>query len=150
MQLAFTKLPGKADLLRITRPDGTSASVDCPKQGMIPHDMVHYAVEKIIAADGFLTRVARGEGLGFTEGAAPSAEPIERLVEAMQADFWSNVGQSDVAELIALYQLSCEGRGHSAIPVSADHIAAIRAEMADLARRWAAVPLHGLLLLELP
>jgi hypothetical protein len=68
----------------------------------------------------------------------------------MQADVWSNAGMSDTAELIALYQLSCEARGHPALPVSADHIAAIRAEMADLAQRWAAVPLHGQLLLELP
>lgn len=150
MRLLFTRLPGKMDLLTITRADGSSAQVDCPKQGMIPHDMVHYAVEKHVTSEGFLTRVAAGEGLGFTEGAAESAEPVERLVEAMQADTWSNAGNSNVDELIALYRLSCEARGHAVLPVDADDIAAIRAEMADLAVRWAAVPLHGTLTLELP
>jgi hypothetical protein len=149
MQLVFTKLPGKTDLLVVTRADGSTARVDCPKQGMIPHDMVHYAVEKIVHADGFLSRVANGEGLGFTQGIAESAEPVERLVETMQADTWSNAGASDVDELIALYDLACAARGHAALPLSPGHIAAIRAEMADLAARWAAVPRHGTLALEL-
>jgi hypothetical protein len=150
MRLLFTRLPGKMDLLTIIRADGSSAQVDCPKQGMIPHDMVHYAVEKHVTSGGFLTRVAAGEGLGFTEGTAESAEPVERLVEAMQADTWSNAGCSNVDDLIALYRLSCEARGHAALPIDADDLAAIRAEMAELAARWATVPLHGTLALELP
>ena len=149
MRLTFTRLAGKMDLLVITRADGTSSRVDCPKQGMIPHDMVHYAVEKHVASDGFLTRVAAGAGLGFADGQAESAEPVERLVEAMQADTWSNGGASDVIELIDLYRLSCEARGHAALPIGADDIAAIRADMADLAARWAAVPLNGSLELRL-
>lgn len=143
MRLLFTRLPGKMDLLTITRADGTTSRVDCPKQGMIPHDMVHYAVEKHVASDGFLTRVAAGAGLGFADGQAASAEPVERLVEAMQADVWSLGGNADVAELIGLYQLSCEARGHAALPIGPEDIAAIRHEMAELATRWACVPLHG-------
>jgi hypothetical protein len=150
MRLLFTRLPGKMDRLTITRVDGSTSTVECPQQGMIPHDMVHYAVEKHVTSDGFLTRVAAGAGLGFAEGAAESAEPVERLVEAMQADIWSHGGNADVDELIGLYQLSCEARSHAALPIGPDDIATIRAEMADLAARWAAVPLHGTLALELP
>lgn len=150
MRLVFTRRAGKMDHLAITRADGSTAAIDCPKQGMIPHDMVHYAVEKHVTSDGFLTRVAAGAGLGFTEGAAESAEPVERLVEAMQADTWSNAGRSDVEELIALYRLSCEARGHPALPIDAGDIAAIRTEMADLAARWATVPINGTLELQLP
>ena len=149
MRILFTRLPGKMDRLTITRADGSTATVDCPKQGMIPHDMVHYAVEKHVTSQGFLSRVAAGAGLGFADGAAESAEPVERLVEAMQADTWSNGGNSNVDELIALYRLSCEARGHAVLPVDAGDIAAIRAEMADLAARWAAVPLNGSLELRL-
>lgn len=149
MKLVFTRRSGKADLLEITRADGSTAEVDCPKQGMIPHDMVHYAVERTLHADGFLGRVAQGAGLGFADGIADSAEPIERLVEAMQADTWSNAGASDVEELIGLYRLSCEARGHAALPVTPAHIAAIRADMADLAARWGALPVGGSLTLQL-
>ncbi len=150
MRLIFTRLPAKMDLLTIIRADGSTSRIDCPKQGMIPHDMVHYAVEKHVMSDGFLKRVAAGAGLGFADGQAESAEPVERLVETMQADTWSNGGTSDVDELIALYRLGCEARGHAVLPVDADDIAAIRAEMADLAARWAAVPVHGTLELDLP
>jgi hypothetical protein len=149
MKLVFTKLPGKMDRLAITRADGSIAETACPKQGMIPHDMVHFAVESVLSAPGFLKRVATGEGLGFTEGSAFEAEPVERLVEVMQADIWSNHGQSDIGEMLLLYQIACEERGHPAVQVEAHDILAIRAYMSDLADRWNAVPLHGSLLLQL-
>lgn len=31
--------------MEIARGDGAIERIDCPKQGIIPHDMVHYAVE---------------------------------------------------------------------------------------------------------
>ncbi|PPU04588.1 hypothetical protein XacyCFBP1159_22365 [Xanthomonas arboricola pv. corylina] len=40
--------------------DGLLAeSIDCPKQGIIPHDMVHYAVESTLHKRGFICRVIR-------------------------------------------------------------------------------------------
>lgn len=48
MQLSFHKRAGKYDDLLIERADGTTEAIQCPKQGMIPHDMVHYAVEKCV------------------------------------------------------------------------------------------------------
>ncbi|MEO7149930.1 MAG: hypothetical protein ABIY40_08380 [Rhodanobacteraceae bacterium] len=35
--------------------------MSCPKQRIIPHDMVHYAVETTLAKRGFLQRVRDGE-----------------------------------------------------------------------------------------
>ncbi len=149
MKLEFTRLGGKHDRLTITRSDGSTTAVDCPKQGMIPHDMVHYAVESVLQGRGFLANVAQGADAGFTDGSSAQAEPIERLVETMQADTWSMGGQTPVEELIALYELGCEARGHAAAPVSAEDIAAIRTCMADLARQWADVPQNGSLVLSL-
>lgn len=149
IRLAFTRLAGKYDRLVVTRADGSSDSVDCPKQGMIPHDMVHYAVESVLAARGFLSNVADGAAVAFTDGASDEAEPVERLVETMQADTWSMGGNTPVDELIALYELACQARGHAAAPVGPDDIAAIRANMADLAARWAAIPVGGTLSLQL-
>ncbi len=45
MKLGFTKGSGKFDRLDIVAADGPRAPIDCPKQGIIPHDMVHFAVE---------------------------------------------------------------------------------------------------------
>ena len=149
MQLVFTRGSGKYDDLAVTRADGTSERVQCPKQGMIPHDMVHFAVESVLHGQGFLAGVADGGGLGFDAGAGPAAEAIERLVETMQADIWSMQGQTPLSELLGLYDLGCAARGHPALPVSADDIAAIRARMADLAAQWDAVPVGGTLRLSL-
>lgn len=149
MKLEFRKLSGKYDRLTITRSDGSTTGVDCPKQGMIPHDMVHYAVESVLASRGFLSNVGDGAGADFTDGASEEAEPVERLVETMQADTWSMGGATAVEELIALYALACEARGHAVAPVTPDDIAAIRAQMSDLAVRWAEVPLNGTLVLSL-
>lgn len=145
MKLSFHKRAGKYDELRIERADGTSEAIQCPKQGMIPHDMVHYAVEKCVLHQGFLTRVADGEAAGFAMDADDAAEAVERLVETMQAETWS--GRIPAAELIAVYEHACGARGHAVLPVSEATIAAIRAEMDALDAQWAAVPVNGALTL---
>ena len=43
MTMIFTRRDGKYDLLEIIRADGGIERIDCPKQGIIPHDMVHFA-----------------------------------------------------------------------------------------------------------
>ena len=147
MQLAFTTGNGKQDRLAITRADGSAEQVDCPKQGMIPHDMVHFAVESVLHGTGFLANVANGGGLGFADGASASAEAIERLVETLQADSWSMQGETEMAELLGLYELACTARDHPALPVVEGDILAIRNRMRDLATQWAAIPVGGTLTL---
>lgn len=61
MKLVFTKGPGKTDLRQVIRAGVLLEAIACPKQGIIPHDMVHYAVEHTLAARGFLSRVTGGE-----------------------------------------------------------------------------------------
>lgn len=65
MKLIFTKGAGKTDLMEVVRTGQPSELVDCPKQGIIPHDMVHYAVEHTLDARGFLTRVRTESRLLF-------------------------------------------------------------------------------------
>ena len=86
MRLTFTKGPAKYDWLDIVRGDGSAAPrIDCPKQGIIPHDMVHYAVESVLAARGFLGGIAEGAAATYETGDA-HAEAVERLVETIQAE----------------------------------------------------------------
>lgn len=145
MQLAFTKGSGKYDRLEVLRDGAASETIDCPKQGIIPHDMVHFAVESVMAARGFLSILADGAPATFAPG-GDSAESIERLVETIQAEAWS--GPAPAAEVIALYELTCDARGSEVVPVDAAAIDAIRARMADLTARWTAVPVGGTLTLE--
>ena len=146
MRLTFTKRGGKYDDLLIERQAAPSESIQCPKQGIIPHDMVHYAVESTLAHRGFLAMVAGGESAVFATQGGESEEAIERLVECFQAEMWG--GRVPAAELLATYELACEARGHPAAPVSAEDVAGIRASLDDLTARWTDVPVNGTLTVE--
>lgn len=135
MRLVFTKRAGKMDELVAIRPDGSQVRIDCPKQGTIPHDMVHYAVESVLAERGFLSKLEAEGPRAMSREAA--AEAVERLVETLQAEVWS--GRVADEELLGLYALACETRGHAAAPVSREALAAIRQAMDRLAARWDAV-----------
>lgn len=144
----FTKGPGKVDWLDVVRPNGPNERIECPKQRIIPHDMVHLAVEAEIGARGFMTRVADGEAAQFSMAGTPESDAIERLVEVVQAAAWS--GTSDVAEIIALYGITCDARGSVPLPLDPATVAAIQARMASLQRAWDAVPTGGTMTLNDP
>lgn len=145
MQLTFTKRAGKYDDLVIARPGQPAVTITCPKQGIIPHDMVHFAVEATLA-HGFLTLVAEGQPAAFDTMGGDSEEAVERLVEVFQAELWG--GRVPAADLIATYEHACAARQHEATPVSPATIDAIHARLDELTQRWAAVPVSGSLTLD--
>jgi len=146
MRLTFTKRDGKYDDLTVERPDGAAETIRCPKQGIIPHDMVHYAVESTLAHRGFLGLVAGGDALAFTTAGGETEESIERLVESFQAEMWG--GRVPAGELLETYRIACEARGHAAAPVTAEDVDGVRATLDDLTAKWAAVPVNGSLTVE--
>lgn len=146
MRLTFTKLGGKYDDLLIERPSCAPETIQCPKQGIIPHDMVHYAVESTLGHDGFLGMVAGGDAAVFATQGGDSEEAIERLVESFQAELWG--GRVPADELLATYELACDARGHPPVPVSAQDVERIRDRIDALTADWAALPVHASLTLE--
>ncbi len=146
MRLTFTKGAGKYDALLVEREGRVAERIECPKQGIIPHDMVHFAVESVVG-HGFLGMVADGAPAAFTTSGGAEEEAVERLVECFQAEMWG--GRVPAAELLAAYQHACAARGHAAMPVSEAEVGAIRARLDELGQQWAAVPVHGSLSLEL-
>jgi hypothetical protein len=147
MFLTFTKRDGKYDDLVIERAGASPEKISCPKQGIIPHDMVHYAVESCLAHSGFLAMVAGGKEAAFTTQGGESEEAIERLVESFQAEMWG--GRVSAEDLLDTYKLACEARGHAPVQVSASDVEGIRASLDDLTERWAQVPVNGSLTLEI-
>jgi hypothetical protein len=148
MKLVFRKGNGKYDALSVMREDGTEEKIACPKQGIIPHDMMHYAVEQVVPRRGFLTKLAAGEHASYRMAHEADAEAIERLVECFQAELWS--GRSDEAALIAFYEHACAARGHAYFTVSAQEVILLRATIDRLAAQWARVPVGGSLELMFP
>lgn len=144
MKLIFTKRAGKADLMEVIRPGKPSELVDCPKQGIIPHDMVHYAVEHTLDARGFLTRVKDGEAAAFQMEHDEHSDAVERLVEVFQGDAWSG-GDSPALDLLAMYRVTCNARSCPMLDVDEAAILEVRDVIADLTEQWKAVPVGGLL-----
>lgn len=139
MNLIFIKGEGKYDRLEVIRRDHPTEVIECPKQGIIPHDMVHYAVEHTLHARGFLRRIQAGEAASFRMQAEDHSDGVERLVEVFQGDQWSG-GHTTPAEMIDLYRLTCDARGCSMLPVDEEAVVAVRSLIAGLARDWAALP----------
>jgi hypothetical protein len=137
VNISFIKGSGKFDRMLIDR-GGKTESVDCPKQRIIPHDMVHYAVESTLQKRGFLSRVLDGEAADFQMEAEPESDGVERLVEVFQGDAWSG-GASPPADMLDLYLVTCDARKCPPLAVTADDIVAIRTRIAELDREWQAL-----------
>lgn len=138
MQLVFTKGSGKYDRMEVVRGDGAVERVDCPRQRIIPHDMVHYVVESTLAKRGFVTRVRDGERADMRMRGEAESDGVERLVEVVQGDAWSG-GSSNAAEMLDLYRVTCDARGCPMLAVTVDDLDAVRTRMAELATRWDAL-----------
>jgi hypothetical protein len=145
-QLIFEKRGGKYDAMFVAR-GGKIEEVPCPKQPPIPHDMFHYAVERVLGMRGFAHRAAAGEGVGFRVEREATSEAVERLVETMQADSWS--GRPPPAEVIAMFETTCAARGDTSFALSDADVEAIRAEIDRLAAAWNALPVRGRMSLEI-
>ena len=141
MRLTFTKRNGKYDDLRVERDGQSPETIHCPKQGIIPHDMIHYAVESEVAERGFLSLVADGQTADFQIMGNATSEAVERLVETFQAEMWG--GRVQAEELIAVYDQACAVRGHATAPITPSDVALIRARIDELSRQWAALPVGG-------
>jgi len=148
MEIIFTKGSGKVDLMEVMHPGISPQRVECPKQGIIPHDMVHYAVEHTLKVQGFLGRVKEGEAAGFGMKPEALSDSVERLVEVFQGDEWSG-GNSNASDIMEMYLVTCDARECHPLPIDAASIEGVRAAIAELTRRWEAIPVGGSLKLAL-
>lgn len=147
MRLTFTKRDGKYDDLTIDRSGRETATIHCPKQGIIPHDMLHFAIESTLARHGFFSLLEEAETPGYRVSGGDAEEAVERLVECLQAEMWG--GRVPADELLETYALACEAKSHKRVPVSIDDVEAVRNRLDDLTRRWGEVALNASLVLEL-
>lgn len=147
MHFKFTKGSGKNDRLEIWRDGGLAESIECPKHGIIPHDMIHFAVETVLHKRGFIGRVLAGEAASFRMEAESESDGVERLVEVFQADGWSG-WNSAPADMLDLYRVTCEARQCPALKVDASDIEAVRARILELTAQWQALAVGGSLRLD--
>lgn len=128
---------------------GRTLAIDCPKQRIIPHDMVHYAVERVLGLRGFVRLAAAGKPEAELRNADYDAHLGESLVETMQAELWDGqeTGEADFVELL---RVTMETRGRTLTPLPGGFLGRLRSEITDLTARWDKVPVNGSITLELP
>lgn len=157
LEIAITK--GKdADYIGIRRADGSVMDTSFPHKGPVPHDAVHWFVERGLGlAEGFWGHVAAGSHpeeiaeLAKQAGHAsakrarePDAEIVqliqaERLVECFEATLWGG-GAVDPAALRSVAEAGCSA-SHVPLPTLDDQaIIAVGGEVAAFASEWMAAP----------
>ena len=148
MKLVFTKGSDKYDRLDVYRLGHDIEAIDCPKQRIIPHDMVHYAIETTLRRRGFLGRVRDGEPANFQMVGESESDGVERLVEVFQGDEWSG-GLTPAQDMLDLYRVTCEARRCPMLPLEPSDIEDVRHAIGVLTEQWASVAIGGSLTLDL-
>jgi hypothetical protein len=140
----YTKKVGKYDELRCVRDDNSVHSAAMPKIGSLPHDLVHFVIEKQLELNnGFYAHVEKGLINGYylkTESAenpeksAVDAQHAESLVECFQAEFVSGYQTPEYFQEIL--NVTCSARNIPAFIISAEQISNIRVLLDEMNNRW--------------
>ena len=153
MKLIARKLEpgGKYDRLRVVRDDGSETGCDMPRQGVLPHDLVHAVVESRLGLrEGFLGLVAKGADIAFAEKNFRDYIDPERhfevaqsesVVEGLQTQLWA--GAFDFAAFHAGVAGACAMRG-VAVPVISERDGQAMFDAAvRLNSQWRQVPVKA-------
>lgn len=159
MKLTAQKL-GKSDKLdRLTyqRADGSTTETMMPRQGTLPHDLIHYVVESgLKLSNGFTGLVARGANATFAmetthdpvgKDVETEAIQVEAIVEALQTQLWS--GQFDDADFLEGVRTACMARERPTFAFADPHAGQCLFDaVLALNAEWQAIPSHGSLTLQ--
>jgi hypothetical protein len=149
----------KYDVLRFVRNNGSCSDVLMPRQGILPHDLVHYVVESALPLrHGFLSLLARGAEAQFLMAevhdknnphVAVEAVQAEAIVEGLQAQLWS--GAFDEQAFLDGAAAACTARSQPPFDFGAlaiDLRAALYERAQALDAQWRAAPYYSTLTLE--
>jgi hypothetical protein len=152
----------KYDELRCLRRDGSATGCAMPRQGILPHDLIHYVVESTLGwRHAFYGMIAAGADIGPTmeqshdpqnRALAGQAVHAEAVVESLQAQLWSAGADPDAfdeAMFLEGVRGACEARGKSAPLLPAGSGRRLFDAVLALDARWQALPWYGALELEL-
>jgi hypothetical protein len=147
------------DVLRFVRNNGSCADTLMPRQGILPHDLVHYVVESALPLrHGFLSLLARGADARFVMEAVhdtdnqdveTEAVQAEAIVVGLQAQLWS--GAFDQQAFLDGATSACVARNRPPFDFSQAAIdikAALYDRALALNEKWHAAPYYSTLTLE--
>jgi hypothetical protein len=144
MNISFKKREGRYSQLICTRDDGSRSESLFPNIGPLPHDLIHYVVEKTLdLRKAFFGLVANGAPIGYNhDHNRPLAREqditenwqSESLVEAIQMEVLSKrVEDRDFQRLIQQY---CQAHNVPVPQISDDQLHLILDELDHYGREW--------------
>ncbi|CAN7565062.1 hypothetical protein LJR289_003997 [Pseudoduganella sp. LjRoot289] len=147
----------KYDVLRFVRNNGSATDALMPRQGILPHDLIHYVVESALPLrHGFLSQVALGADAGFVVQAVhdsgnpavqQEAVQVEAIVEGLQTQLWA--GSFDLDAFLLAANSACEARGKPPFDLSGIDVHACLYQRAQaLHAKWQETPYHRFLTLD--
>lgn len=151
MKIQFTKYGGKQDWMECIRDNGTSTRCPMPKQGILPHDFVHYVVEDTLRLKrGFYGILAIG--VGFPNSAHPwdaadfqlndlsEALQAESLVECFQSEMWNDFEVSE--NFWEILKITCSQRSVPAPShITENDLQQVRSRLRAYTEQWDALPI---------
>jgi hypothetical protein len=148
----------KFDLLCCVRRDGSETRTTMPRQGILPHDLIHYVVESALLYEfGFLGLIARGADFSYAMEQAhdpgnrdlgKQAVYAEAIVESLQAQLWA--GSFDAQQFLEGLRAACAARGHGVPDPAASAFAEdLYWRAIALEGQWQSVPWFGTLELDM-
>ncbi|HEY6893522.1 MAG TPA: hypothetical protein VI258_05105 [Rhodanobacteraceae bacterium] len=159
MKMIAEKL-GKADRydrLRFIRADASEATISMPRQGTLPHDLIHYVVESALPLrHGFLSLVAGGADPSFAMDIVHDATRVdveleaiqaEAVVEALQTQLWGGAFDLDAFRYAVDSATAARGRPSFDFSATSPERALYEPALA-LLERWQQVPFHQTLELD--
>jgi hypothetical protein len=156
MLIRLTRLTNERHRLEIVRDDGTREACELETRSVLPHDLVHYAVEAEAGLRAsFYGRLASGTSYeALTEEPPPDSEAMqtEAVVARIQGiaknDTWSDVDPERFAQSIAAGFRSLGNEPPAWL--TGDLIVRVRERLRSVQGQWRATPFHQTLVLEFP
>lgn len=140
----------KYDNLRFVRSDGSETQCQMPRQGTLPHDLIHFVVESNLPLrHGFLSLIAAGSDAAFvlkmvhdtnSPDVKAEAVQIEAIVEAMQSQLWA--GAFDDATFLEAARLAAAARGTPEFEFAGISPRMLHEKTLALLQTWSDIPYH--------
>lgn len=145
MEIIFTKGSAKYGHLKCVRHDGSFTQTHMPEQGVAPHDMIHYVVEKHFAIKGaFYGQLKAGADISFTLEHNELSKQVadktdvwqtESMVESLQSLLWSGA-TPDFSGFSYMTEQACIGRNMPVPSISREQFNNMLNELVALNERW--------------
>ncbi|WP_105254458.1 cytoplasmic protein [Pseudoalteromonas sp. T1lg75] len=145
MDIVFTKGDKKYGHLKCIRKDGSSTETKMPEQGVAPHDMIHFVVEKHFAVKGaFYGQLKAGASISFqlehNELSKEVADKIdvwqtESMVESLQSLLWTG-SEPDYNGFMYMTEQACVSRNIPTPSITQLQFENVVEELLSLNQQW--------------